>query len=200
MAPVEEPSAAVARRRLSLEQGVGVRRVPDAGQIARRRRVLRWTKWVLPAGALLLLASIAAWPELQRQMNSARLGLREATQVRVDSGRMLGARYRGLDGRDRPYMITADEAQQVAPPQPEPVPQQAGTQQGAGTRQGMQQGTQPAGGPAGTRAAAAAARSPTAWARTAPGSVSVPTMGSTCSAASFSISIGTPPSTATTAS
>ncbi len=119
-APVEEPSAAVARRRLSLEQGVGVRRVPDAGQIARRRRVLRWTKWALPVGALLLLASIAAWPELQRQMTTARLGLREATQVRVDSGRMLGARYRGLDGRDRPYMITADEAQQVAPPQPEP--------------------------------------------------------------------------------
>lgn len=128
-APDEEPSAAVARRRLSLEQGGGARRIPDAGQIARRRRVLRWTKWVLPAAALLLLASIAAWPELQREMNSARLGLREAAQVRVDSGRMLGARYRGLDGRDRPYMITADEAQQVGPPQPGPA-QQAETQQG----------------------------------------------------------------------
>ena len=117
----------MARRRLSLEQGGGVRRVPNAGQIARRRRVLRWTKWVLPAGALLLLASIAAWPELQRQMNSARLGLREAAQVRVDSGRMLGARYRGLDGRNRPYMITADEAQQVGTPQP--GNRQAGAQQ-----------------------------------------------------------------------
>ena len=143
-APVEEPSAAVARRRLSLEQGVGVRRVPHAGQIARRRRVLRWTKWVLPAGALLLLASIAAWPELQRQMNSARLGLREAAQVRVDSGRMLGARYRGLDGRDRPYMITADEAQQVAPPlqpQPQPQPRQAGTPQAGRAAGGKAAGT-----------------------------------------------------------
>ncbi len=115
--PTSEPSAAAARRRLSLEQGGGVRRIPNAGQIARRRRVLRWTKWVLPAAALLLLASIASWPELQRQMNSARLGLQEAAQVRIDSGRMLGARYRGLDGRNRPYMITADEAQQVAAPQ-----------------------------------------------------------------------------------
>ncbi len=129
----EEPSAAAARRRLSLDQGSGVRRIPDARKIARRRRVLRWTKWVLPAGALLLLASIASWPELQRQMNSARLGLQEAAQVRVDSGRMLGARYRGLDGRNRPYMITADEAQQVAAPS-------------AATRQ--------AGPPAGTKAAA----------------------------------------------
>ena len=42
----------------------------------------------------------------------------DAAQVRIDSGRMLGARYRGLDGRNRPYMITADEAQQVAAPQP----------------------------------------------------------------------------------
>ena len=126
-APSDEPSAAAARRRLSLEQGGGFRRVPDARKIARRRRVLRWTKWVLPAGALLLLASIASWPELQREMNSARLGLQDAAQVRIDSGRMLGARYRGLDGRNRPYMITADEAQQVASPQVA-VPQ-AGVQQ-----------------------------------------------------------------------
>ncbi len=118
-APSDEPSAAATRRRLSLEQGGGFRRVPDARKIARRRRVLRWTKWVLPAGALLLLASIASWPELQREMNSARLGLQDAAQVRIDSGRMLGARYRGLDGRNRPYMITADEAQQVAAPRPD---------------------------------------------------------------------------------
>ncbi len=133
----------MARRRLSLEQGGGIRRIPDARKIARRRRVLRWTKWVLPAAALLLLASIASWPELQRSMNSARLGLQEAAQVRVDSGRMLGARYRGLDGRNRPYMITADEAQQVGA-------QQVGTQQ-AGTQQ---VGTQQAGHPAGAKAAA----------------------------------------------
>jgi lipopolysaccharide export system protein LptC len=127
--PADEPSAATARRRLSIEQNGGsFRRVPNAHEIARRRRLLRWTKWVLPAGALLLLASIAAWPELERSMNSARLGLRQAAQIRVDSGRMLGARYRGLDGRDRPYMITADEAQQAAQqPGPSAGAQPAGT-------------------------------------------------------------------------
>ncbi len=113
--PAEEPSAAVARRRMSIEQGRnGFRRMPNAGEIARRRRLLRWTKWILPAGALLLLASIAAWPEIQRSMNAARLGLKQAAQVKIDSGRMLSARYRGLDGHDRPYMITADEAEQAS--------------------------------------------------------------------------------------
>ena len=110
-----QPSATVARRRLSLEQNQGgFRRVPNSGEIARRRRLLRWTKWVLPAAALLLLVSIATWPELDRSMNSARMGLKQASHVQVDSGRMLGARYHGLDSHDRPYMITSDEAQQVA--------------------------------------------------------------------------------------
>lgn len=114
-APSDEPSAAVARRRLSIEQtGSYYRRLPKAGQINRRRRMLRWTKWVLPAGALLLLASIAAWPEIDRAMNSARLGLKRAEHIRMDSGHMIGASYRGLDGHGRPYMITADEAQQAA--------------------------------------------------------------------------------------
>jgi len=112
--PADEASAAVARRRMSIEQTrAGFRRVPNAGEIARRRRLLRWTKWVLPVGALLLLASIAAWPELDRSMRSARLGLKQVTQVRLDSGRMLSARYRGLDTHNRPYMLTADEAQQA---------------------------------------------------------------------------------------
>lgn len=110
-----QPSATIARRRLSLEQNPGsFRRVPNSTEIARRRRLLRWTKWVLPVAALLLLVSIATWPELDRSMNSARLGLKQATHVQVDSGRMLGARYHGLDSHDRPYMITSDEAQQVA--------------------------------------------------------------------------------------
>ena len=123
-----EPNAAAGRRRMSLQQsGGGFRRVPDSVSIARRRLLLRWTKWVLPMGALLLLASIAAWPEIQRSLGSARLGLAQATRVRLDSGRMLGPRYRGFDGHDRPYMITADEAQQVSAPAP---PEQAGAQKG----------------------------------------------------------------------
>ncbi|WP_419729412.1 LPS export ABC transporter periplasmic protein LptC [Lichenicola sp.] len=115
----DERSAAAARRRLSIEQPrTGFRRVPNSGQIARRRLMLRWTKWILPVAALLLLVSIATWPEIDRSMNSARIGLKQMAQVQVDSGRMIGPRYHGLDSHNRPYMITADEAQQVTAPQP----------------------------------------------------------------------------------
>ncbi len=121
------PSADVARRRMSVG-GAGIdgpgarfRRLPDAGELARRRRLLRWTKWALPAGALLLLGSIAAWPEIDRTLNSARLGISQAGRVRVESGHMLGARYRGLDTHDRPFTITASEALQAAPNRADPA-------------------------------------------------------------------------------
>ena len=124
-----------ARRRMSLPQtGGGLRQLPNSGQIARRRRLLRWTKWLLPAGALLLLASIAAWPEIQRSLGAGRIGLAQAGRVRLDSGRMLGARYRGLDGRDRPYMITAAEAQQVSAPRSGAAPGGGGSGGGSGDR------------------------------------------------------------------
>jgi lipopolysaccharide export system protein LptC len=89
------------------------RRLPNAEEIARRRRLLRWTKWALPAGALLLLGSIAAWPEIDRSLNAARLGISQAGKVRIESGHMMGARYRGLDTHDRPFTITAQEALQA---------------------------------------------------------------------------------------
>ena len=43
-----------------------VRVPPTPGGLARRRIVITLTKWLLPAGALLLLASIALWPEFDR--------------------------------------------------------------------------------------------------------------------------------------
>ncbi|MBE7210046.1 MAG: LPS export ABC transporter periplasmic protein LptC [Gluconacetobacter diazotrophicus] len=113
-----EPSAAVARRRMSVAGRPGFRRVPNANEIARRRRLLRWTKWLLPAGAVMLLVSIAAWPEIDRSLNSARSAMQDAARVRVDAGRLLGARYHGLDDHDQPYTITADQAQQGRAGQP----------------------------------------------------------------------------------
>lgn len=113
----DAPSAEIARRRMSVGAGsAGARRAPDAGQIARRRRLLRWTKYALPAGALLLLGSIAAWPELDRSMNAARMGMNAAGRVKVQSGHMIGARYRGLDSHNQPFTITADDAVQARAP------------------------------------------------------------------------------------
>lgn len=92
-----------------------LRRVLRPGDIARRQRMVRWAKWALPAAALLLLGSIAAWPAIDRLVNMQRGALREMESLRVTSGNMLGAVYRGLDDHDRPFMITADQAQQVTP-------------------------------------------------------------------------------------
>ena len=75
--------------------------------------LLRSAKWLLPVAALLLLGSIAAWPELDRSLNAGRVAYHAASAVRLDSGSMLGPRYRGLDAHGRPYMITADTARQV---------------------------------------------------------------------------------------
>ncbi|GAA4503566.1 LPS export ABC transporter periplasmic protein LptC [Gluconacetobacter tumulicola] len=105
----------VARQRSLLHQDTSrLRRVLRPGDIARRQRLVRWAKWALPAAALLLLGSIALWPALDRLINMQRGALREMENLHVTSGNMLGAVYRGLDEHDRPFMITADQAQQIS--------------------------------------------------------------------------------------
>ncbi|NVN41974.1 LPS export ABC transporter periplasmic protein LptC, partial [Ameyamaea chiangmaiensis] len=91
------------------------RAIPGESELARRRQLLRWAKWVLPGCALLLLVSIAVWPEIDHLINSNRIALTQAARLRIRSGNMSGAIYRGLDTHQRPYMITADSAVQVDP-------------------------------------------------------------------------------------
>ncbi|GAL97037.1 LPS export ABC transporter periplasmic protein LptC [Acetobacter tropicalis] len=88
---------------------------PDAGTLARRRTLLRWAKWVLPATALLLLSSIAVWPEVDRLINANSAAIREISKVKIESGNLVGATYRGVDEHDRPFMVTSDSAHQANP-------------------------------------------------------------------------------------
>ena len=101
--------------RIDVREQARSRRPPSEREQARRRVLLLWTKWLLPVGALLLLGLIAAWPEINRSMNAGRAAYRQVAAISLDTGRMLGARYHGLDAHGRPYMITADEARQAAP-------------------------------------------------------------------------------------
>ena len=112
---IYEPSAATARRRMSLQGTARTRLPPTDHQQARRHRLLLWTKWLLPAGALLLLGSIAAWPELNRSLNAGTSAAHQMAGVNLDTGRMLGPRYHGRDVHGRPYTITADSARQITP-------------------------------------------------------------------------------------
>ena len=99
-----------------LLSGSGLRdRVPPAPRrIARRRLLITLTKWALPIAAMALLASIALWPEIQEATTRARLSMNHISGE-VDGGRVLGARYNGVDQNGRPYTITADTAWQIDP-------------------------------------------------------------------------------------
>jgi lipopolysaccharide export system protein LptC len=97
-----------------LGAGSRLRRPPTPGGIARRRFLITVTKWLLPAGALALLALIALWPEIDRATGAARLALGRVSGE-LDGGRLLNARYNGVDEKGRPYTVTAATARQVDP-------------------------------------------------------------------------------------
>jgi len=87
------------------------RRVLTPGQMARRRFAVRWTKRLLPAAALALLTMIALWPEIDNG-DSGRIPFRVQQQARPEAMRVLGPRYQGVDELNRPFTVTAREAQQ----------------------------------------------------------------------------------------
>lgn len=89
-----------------------VRKPPTPGGLARRRAMITLTKWLLPACALALLASIALWPEFNRAADQARLAVRRITGD-VEGVRLIDARYHSVDERGRPYTVTAEIALQV---------------------------------------------------------------------------------------
>lgn len=90
-------------------------RVPPAPRrIARRRFLITLTKWSLPLAAAALLASIAIWPEIQEATVKARLAMNHIAGE-VEGGRLLDARYNGMDEKGRPYTVTAVTAWQIDP-------------------------------------------------------------------------------------
>ena len=90
------------------------RAAPTASRIAWRRRMVFLTKWSLPLLAILLLTSIAIWPEISRVKESGRVAFRRVFSVDPESGRMMQPRYRGVDERGRPYTVTATSALQTS--------------------------------------------------------------------------------------
>ncbi len=91
------------------------RRAVTQGSIARRRRTVAWSKRLLPVAALLLLASVVLWPEIAQQLDQSRIRYRGGFSGQIDAGQLRDARYRGVDGRGRPYAVTADVAAQDGP-------------------------------------------------------------------------------------
>ncbi len=90
------------------------RALPTEGGIARRRFLITLTKWLLPLGAMLLLATIALWPEIDAATNKAKLAMAHVS-ADVQGGKLVEARYNGVDDKGRPYTITAATAWQMTP-------------------------------------------------------------------------------------
>ena len=88
------------------------RRAPTAGELARRRFAVRWAKRLLPLLALVLLATVAFWPEIEGDEDRSRVGFRRTVQPRAEALRVVAPRYQGIDDLNRPFTVTAAAAQQ----------------------------------------------------------------------------------------
>lgn len=95
--------------------GPRLRNALSPGGLARRRIMITLTKLILPICALALLGTIAVWPELDRQGESARVAYKRMGSGSVDGARLVDAKYHGVDERGRPYTVTAAVASQVDP-------------------------------------------------------------------------------------
>jgi lipopolysaccharide export system protein LptC len=89
-----------------------VRRAPTAGQMARRRFLVAWTKRLLPVLALALLAAVVFWPEIEGNEDRSRVSFRRTVQPRAEALRVVNPRYQGVDELNRPFTITARVGQQ----------------------------------------------------------------------------------------
>jgi len=79
---------------------------------AGRQRYTRFVglmKYLLPLGALVLVALVTVWPEATRAPE-LRLAYAALTAGLGDAPGMTAARYVGVDGELRPYVVTADSA------------------------------------------------------------------------------------------
>ncbi len=84
-------------------------------KLRRRSFAVRIAKYVLPIVALLLLSSIALWPELSRTLQNGRVTWHRLTMAVAGKGEIVAPRYHGLDERGRPYMISAETAKREGP-------------------------------------------------------------------------------------
>lgn len=97
---------------LSVESRARYRRPPSPWGLTRRRWLIMATKVLLPAGSLVLLASIALWPEFERATDKARIVMHDLGGT-VDGARVRNARYNGVDEHGRPFTVTAETATQT---------------------------------------------------------------------------------------
>jgi len=108
------PSAAPPPVRRRISTATGPRSTLGAAALARRRHRITLAKFVLPGAALLLLCTIAAWPEVERIEGGARNAIAHLSGD-ITAARVTDATYHSVDAQNRPYTLTATTAQQDGP-------------------------------------------------------------------------------------
>ena len=91
------------------------RQARRAASLRRYSRFVGIAKRILPATALALLLLVAVWPRIQGAVDRvqfARMPKIDASQAR--QVRMVDPRYSGVDRDNRPFVVTADAATQMA--------------------------------------------------------------------------------------
>jgi lipopolysaccharide export system protein LptC len=91
-----------------------IHRPPSPRDLARRRRRILLTKWLLPTVAVLLLAMIAVWPQIDLITDHARMAYQKGAAV-LGGATITDAHYHGVDEHGHPYTLTAATAQQDGP-------------------------------------------------------------------------------------
>ncbi|EKV31990.1 hypothetical protein C882_3054 [Caenispirillum salinarum AK4] len=103
----------------------GLRAAPEdrapagaGGQGPRRPRgysgFVRLMKIFLPAAALILIALVVAWPQIQVVEEEVRVRFAALKASAVDQIEMINARYFGTNEENRPYAVTATRALEVS--------------------------------------------------------------------------------------
>jgi lipopolysaccharide export system protein LptC len=78
--------------------------------MARRGRAVRIAKYALPVLGLMLLTSIAVWPEISRQIERNRATWRRLGMLADTGGEIKSPVYRGFDNQNQPYLVSAEAA------------------------------------------------------------------------------------------
>ncbi|HET6608408.1 MAG TPA: LPS export ABC transporter periplasmic protein LptC [Rhodopila sp.] len=114
--PMTRPPAALGQTGAYFRAATNLRdrAPPPPSRIARRRFAIGLAKWILPLIAIVLLASVALWPEVQRMTYASRLAMSHVSGE-VEGGKLIDARYKGVDEKGRPYTVTAATAWQIDP-------------------------------------------------------------------------------------
>jgi len=91
--------------------------VPVAGTLRRHgdaySSFVGLMKFLLPAAAFVLVALVLLWPQIERTEKSIRRTLMSALSPEdIENVQIVGPRYRGVDERNQPYLLTADLARQ----------------------------------------------------------------------------------------